>query len=1347
MYSICSFNFTIKDGNERGFFSLGKQSGLLDLLRPLDSDRQDSFLLTIVAQNSQFSCHRGRVQIIVTVSRNNNIQFPDLDPVSVPENAVIGSQITQVTASGGSGNVEYSLSLSGDAVGVFAIDSSTGNITLASSLDFERVNNYSIAVVGRGVSTRASASVTVVIRVTDVNERPFFTDRCAMPHPGGGTGECTFTVSENRPNGTDVGTLFAGDPDFPSVRNGELTFELVREGTPVGFRLEQSGRSALIRTMNVFDREETPSFTFTVRVTDNGILPLSAVVMVTVIIGDENDNVPEFFQSPVQLRVRESIAVNSLITRYIANDPDNGSNAQILYTLSSTFSPLPFQIDPNSGELFVNQTLDFETTRSYVITVTASNPDGLNSSNNFTFIPIVDVNDNPPVFSMETYFASVIEGASPTTAVISINANDADSNLLGTLRYSIAGGNFNDSLGIKRISNTIALISVARVIDREAIPMFTLTLQVEDMGQPPLVDTAILFINVTDINDNRPVFTRESYQATIREDTQAPFDVLTLSAFDMDQPSTPNSDIVFTLNPATTNVSGVFDLVAIDSSSATLRLIGQLDFEVLNFYELSVTASDQGNPPLSSNTTIRVNVTNFVEFPPVVTSNQTINISETELVGTRIARINVTDSDGMELNFTIAAVEGSGPGGNSGDTLSIFGIDSTGVVSLNRRLDFETSDSFMITILVSDGGVNTNSFIMVNVLDVNEFNPVIQQVDLFVLEEQPNGTVVGTVPASDGDRGAGGVLSYSLLFDTTASMLFRIDPTNGTIFTNQVIDREELVEQDLFLPSQGSREFIRVEVTDSGTSPRSTIGSVGVVLQDVNDNAPSFQNLNRLVSIPENEEVGEVISNVMATDSDLGENAVITYSIAISGLNQTQSPFIINGSGNVLTSIVLDSELVQTYAATVTASDNGQPPLSVSEILVISVVDQNDNAPIFRQDSYNSTVPENVSVGSVILRVMASDRDASVLNSEVRYGIQSSIPAESVNLFSINPINGILSIEQALDFELVQMHVLNVVARDQGNPPMASIIQVTINVSNIDEQPPRFLGVCMESIFEDADPGTLIIECAAADIDEITGDFVFEVPLTYEIIDDNTNGTFRVDENGIVFLQRNVDREVVEFYSILIQARDPMGLSVTTRLNVTILDRNDNSPLVQNPILNTNITVVEIEETTTNFFTVIATDLDTGPNAVVTYSISNVFMSADATQTMLTVVVADNGTPRLSTNVTIVMEFEVPCFRQSHMINSTNGEIKSSLLCSVNILTASLNIAVGQTLNLSCSILSNIQVTSAFLHNDSDITATPGGGVVIPMTDFESTGDYTCRASSVIGNIVSPNIFVRIQGR
>ncbi len=1260
---------------------------------------------------------------------NNRIEFPSLPEVFILETANVGDDVAQVMVTGGDNTVRYSI-IHGNVGNVFTINAESGLIELSRPVDFEDIDRYSLTIRAIQTSTGGIARTVQIVNIRDVNELPFFITECAVLN------SCVFNVSEVAASNTQITTIVAGDPDRPGTLNGDLVFSI--EGN-VPFQLIQTGRTAEIATSSNLP-SDVSSFTFNlvVRDVDNSI---RTTIMITV--QDVNNNPPVFVNFPPIVQVEESLGIGSFIIRFMALDSDMGTNAEITYSISSNMV-LPFSIAPDNGTLVVSGDLDFEDLNLYLFNVTASNPDGVHTSME-TSILLIDVNDNPPIFERDVYNGTVVEHADGGVAIVTVSASDADSGQNSQLEYSIISGNFGNAFTISSLPSNTAIINVSpgADINREEIVQFNLVVMATDGGSPQLSSTARVLITVTDINDNPPNFLPEIYIVDIQETEVPIFDIVQVFVFDLDEPSTPNTQVDFDITDG--NIGNVFFLDKIDENRATLQLISEISFETQPTYTLTLTATDRGTDPgpQSSTATVIINVQNVITSPPVVVSgNLTINISDSTDVGTPIAVINATDADGDEIMFMIVSVEAEGVGGTA--ALEVFSIDDNGVVRLDQSLEAAISTQFEVTIEVTDGILRTTTVLIVMVVNGNRFPPNITTLDFSLSEELPIGTFIGTVQATDIDASPTETITFSL---QGSGRFVSIESETGILRTSEVLDRESLVQSGLFLPENNSSERITISATDNGIPRLSSTAQVTIMLIDINDNAPSFMRSNNTVGeVIERNTDNTFVLNASASDPDLGQNGAVSYLLEVINLTAGATPpFVISNNGIVTATMPLDREERESYSVLIRASDSGASPLSTVLVVQIRVLDVNDNPPIFSQTVYSINVLETTVPPEVLLQVFAFDIDSGP-RSEIDYSILT--PPNS-DIFSISSFGEITLIGN-LDFETIPLHVLTINAQDRGTPPMSAIATVNINVENVDETPPFFPIPCSRSISENFSPGSPVTNCIAIDRDDTMNNQATRV-AQYELLDGNTGGVFEISDVGTITLIAGLDREDIDFYSIRVRATDRVGLSMDTFLNITVLDVNDNSPVISNLPGAVTIPVARIQSQIREVFTVNATDADIGLNAELVYSFGPIFQDPQDLVTNITVIVADSSNDPFNTTRDLTINFDEMCSLQQYSINSTNGVITSDLLCSVEAtpLVAAVNINTDFT--LSCPIIRNIPVTYTWLHNGTavlgpNMLSGSAGELSISSARFQDAGEYSCRAASAIGSLLSMPAIVSIQG-
>ena len=1274
-------------------------------------------------------CHRARITINVQVIRNR-IDFPDTSPVDISENALVGDEVTQFQASGGAGSLEYSIT-GGNTGGAFTINPSTGTIEVASSLNFETVSDYDLTIHVLSVGTSVEGDAVQRILVTDENERPFFTTLCALDN------SCAFEVTENVAANTAIGSrIEADDLDLDSVPNGMLAYEISDLTLP--FQVNQNGR---LRTTALLDREEEDSYSVNLIVKDMGIPSLSVQTTVLITVLDVNDITPSFVQGPTSLEVEENSQNGFILTQYIAEDDDLGNNAVIEYSL--TPQNFPFDLDPQNGVLTVSGTIDYEDVQEYMVTVTASNPDGLSSSVDVT-ITVIDLNDNSPVFSPNIYTDEVLEHSSIGTPVSTVSATDADSGINGEIRYSITAGNAQNSFAI---DDTSGEVTVNGDIDRETITSFSLTVRARDLGSPQQSSFATVNVEVNDKNDNPPDFDPDSFSASLREDTQLGFDVLTVFAFDPDEPGNPNSQIQYSISSG--NTGSTFSL---DSTTGLLELANSLDFENQESYTLEVVAEDQGDPTMSDTATVTIEVVNVNESPPVLNNSQTEYISELAPVPLAVTQFNAEDLDaGATITYSIVA-------GNSETKFSID--ESSGLITLVASLDYETTPKYELKISASDGTNSDTANLTVNVIDENEFPPeFFGTTDFQIDEEMPAGTLVGTVQATDGDGSPNNsIISFSFVPSVILNY-FEINPDNGRITTLDVLDREQLTQ--IFPASSGSTRSVGVTARDNGVPSMQSTTTITITLRDINDNPPIFTDNSYQNAIFENLPSQASVFQVSASDIDLGSNADIMYSFEVTNL--PTPPFEINSTtGFIRTSESLDREQQEIYNFIITATDLGDPAMSSTVQGTLTVLDENDNDPIFTMSVYEITVVESLPLGPLNLDIHADDPDKD-LNGEVRYlligqgdpGFVVENDFAEETLFEIDSITGVLQHISPFNYELQTDFNLTVVAHDLGTPRRSSSAEVIIHVTNIDESPPFFPEVnCHAEIPEDHPVNTVVRSCIAEDPDNITTS-PDQVGIFYSIFSETD--TFEIGETtGEIRLIRQLDYDEGErSYELQIVATDlTMQSSIIQNALIAVTDVNDNIPRFINAPYVYAMSSERLRNYVREISVVEAEDIDNtaNGNGRIIFSIESI--NRGETETILEIMATDEGSSPRSASTTLTITYEFLCLLQSYGIDSSTGVVAVDVLCSIGVTPLEENVVLDEDFGITCNTVRNGPTTFQWIHNGSTITASAvllqslqQTTLSVSEARLEDAGGYACKVTTPAGSLQSsPESIVHIQG-
>ncbi|KAK7486945.1 hypothetical protein BaRGS_00021761 [Batillaria attramentaria] len=376
-----------------------------------------------------------------------------------------------------------------------------------------------------------------------------------------------------------------------------------------------------------------------------------------------------------------------------------------------------------------------------------------------------------------------------------------------------------------------------------------------------------------------------------------------------------------------------------------------------------------------------------------------------------------------------------------------------------------------------------------------------------------------------GLKGRNGDVRYSLVGDS--NLLFTVDPVTGTIQTAAPLDREAQATYTL-----------DVMATDQAHNPEdrlSTTAEVTVVLLDVNDCPPEFTSPN-VTFVKEETQNGTVVFTVAATDLDAGVNSDVTFTLA--QLPSLGYPFVLDrDTGHLKVNSVLRREIVANYTLTVTATDGGSPALSSTQQLTVHIQDVNNNPPVFSKNVYRETVPEDTSVGTSLLRVVATDVDEG-LNGIVRYFI---ISGDDSYDFSLDMASGVLRLQKNLDHERVQEYTLTVRAEDSGvEKTLSSEATVFITVGDVNDFQPVFddspyIAYVQEGM---TDVPVEVTTVTARDEDSDKDD---NNKVAYQLRDvgNQVQGIFQINElSGQIMALSALDREARPMYTLTVIATD-----------------------------------------------------------------------------------------------------------------------------------------------------------------------------------------------------------------
>ena len=854
-----------------------------------------------------------------------------------------------VATSDSSEPIDYIIAGSDTSQLPFGVNQNTGDIIVDGFVDRELQSEHLFTVeVYTFVNNRQlKSSVPVTITVLDKNDnRPRF----SVPRYQG-------QVAENRPSNTPIeptGSSVIQATDRDNGLNGTILYRIMEDNTP--FIIDNNGQ---IFTTRGFDREVQDQFTFTVIAVDQGTPPLtsSSFVRATIAILDTNDHSPMFEQQQYSAQVAENAGSGDPVVTVNATDRDLGENADISYSLQGSTL---FAVDPETGVVSVSGTLDRETMPEHELTVDAY--DGANRDSVQLVVTVMDVNDEPPVFNTSDYTTTVEENAPTDTPLLSVYAEDPDQ--VGTVTYSVVGPS-RDDFTINPISGELRF----RVPpDYEEFQQLEIQVAASD-GVHEVLETVTVFI--TDMNDEKPSFTMDSFSGSVQENRAEFTNVVKLSATDED--SGEGGIVTYQIvggkigNESVSDVSQLpFQLTT--QQSGLVVTTQELNREAVSEYTLTVTASDRGDPSLSSNTTVIITVLDDNDHSPVFLQPMyEAELSESSPLETPVVTVRATDEDSGSNAMIFYSLDTS-------NNSQHFSIDrELGNIAVAESLDFETQPSYHLTVIASDRGQVARSgtaIIVISITDENDNRPTFQQSSyLKILSEDVEiDSSLLQVIARDLDSGDAASIVYSII-DGNILPEFRLDPNTGILFVNSGLDYER----------QRQYQF-RVRAENTGDSSQFDTARVNITLTDVNDEVPVFVPPNPVFRVTEERDPEITIGTVSASDPDSVTNPDdITFSI-ISG-NDHGFFSLDTDSGVLVTKTTFDREVKAMYRLTVTADDGGSPSQTATTQVTVVIDDINDNDPQAGHADIFVYVLAEEFVPGLIGQVNANDPD--VVNTHV----------------------------------------------------------------------------------------------------------------------------------------------------------------------------------------------------------------------------------------------------------------------------------------------------------------------------------------------------------------------------
>ena len=1079
--------FAVIGSSNEAYFTINPSTGVVRTESRLDYERHPLVIANIRFRKDG-TVHYVQAIVELTDVNDNAPEFVSRRAIaSVPENYPTGKVIYVCKAtdpdSGDDGKMTYSIKKnSGDDL--FAVDSFSGAVSLAKSLDFETANEHKLIVeASDNGRPQLTSTMKLTINVHDVNDNP----------PEFSRPKYSFSISKNLALNSPIGLVKATDKD--ERKNGRITYAI----DDANFGIFPNSGTIFLKQKLVTSRQQA---TFRVIAKDQGVPSLKSYADVLILFADKNDLSPVFKEDSYKFSIEENAVIGSLVGIVQATDDDFGANGEVKYRIRTPIET--FSVDPESGTIMTQDALDRETNDEYELVIEAVDQGSPSRSAQVVVkIVVEDVNDEAPILtSPSSKMIYVKSGGQSGSFVGKIAGEDKDLN--DRIAYEIVGGSGSTYFMLDKWSGDLRLTrTIANVesLDLKIAMTDTASNQAKVDIFVAVVNDEINTIktsrNFEIVVDKSSAGTKVGSLAPLLSNTEAQSSLFKL---------VPDDQFPFYVDPLNGNVFSLSDNIPSEAAfMAKVSLESITGKRPPSTIELKIRKSKSDNEQLFKDPTY-------------------IEIAEDMPIGTEVHKINFVQDQGLKFELFDQVPSKS------------FDVEETGSITLVKPLDYERDKTHVMTVRVvsksSESG-STLLTVIVNVLDVNDNKPeILTQSTLDVFSDTPLNKALMTVFAADDDSGDAGDVKYSItdgnydgafaldynsgilklirpptsssyslsiraednggsvklsdqqdlqvsvkrrdsdrpIFSKTEfnaeikenlpagqevtvlstnlrslsnnkfdlmieSDMFAIDPYTGLISTKLPLDREE---SSFHLLVVGLKSQESGEPTDTAM--------VNVTVVDVNDNDPTFSNSCKDLQVPENLEE-KLLHTITAFDKDSDENGRLTYT-----LQDTLNAFRMDSETGALFASVLDRETRSSYDLVAIVTDNGESRRTAKCEFTITVTDVNDNDPVFSQYIYSTSVKEDLPIGTEVLRVSATDPDYGA-NAKIRYSIENSTNWS----FAIDDETGSIFTVAELDRESIAEYDFDVRATDEGQDiARSTTARVTIIVTDANDHTPQF---------------------------------------------------------------------------------------------------------------------------------------------------------------------------------------------------------------------------------------------------------------------------------------------------
>ncbi|KAL8194366.1 UNVERIFIED_CONTAM: hypothetical protein K2H54_016297 [Gekko kuhli] len=1036
----------------------------------------------------------------------------------------------------------------------FQLDLHSGNVLLDDRLDREALCGHKdpCILLSEIVLENPLQVHRIEVQIEDVNDNsPKFSKK-----------EYLFQISEHTATNTKFPMESAEDSD-----RGENAVQNYTLSPNDHFQLDVQSHSDGTRSVELvlkkqLDREEERRLSLTLLAVDGGTPQRTGTAQIIIEVLDSNDNAPHFDKNVYKVKLLENSPLGSFVTKVEAADRDFGSNAEINYSFSQVPENVQrvFKLNEHTGELTVAENIDYEINQNYAVNIKAMDGGGL-SAYCKVIVEIEDRNDNAPEVTVTSITRPLPEDSPLDTVVALFRVMDRDSGDNGRTACTTEP-NFPFML-IASMNNYYQLVT-QQPLDREKVSEYNITIIATDWGSPRLTSMRIINIQISDVNDNSPVFEKSFYNMQLGENNIPGLMIGLIQAKDLDMEK--NAKVTYSVLPGKVSDQPVSSYVSINSETGNLYAIQSLDYEQVKDFQVNVRAVDSGSPPLSSQVIVQVLIIDENDNAPFIlyplqngTSPSNDLVPRGAEAGYLVTKVVAVDRDsGQNSWLSYELLKATEPG--------LFSVGpQNGEVKTMRPINKRDTIKQKLIIGVRDNGHPPQSTsATLSILLVDGFSdPYMKMVDI------PKDEVV-----EEEDR----ILTMYLVICLAAiSFIFLVSVV--VFVAIKIHKRRKFIESSALNFPVGPNFPENCGDADGGSLSRAYNYEVCLAGGSLN--------------MPEEKKSGSLVANVLKDlKVDVKKLSARRTRLVSEG---TRQYFQLDPhSGNLILQHRIDREAFcgQKDPCVLVSEIVLENPLQVHRIEV-QIEDVNDNSPHFSKKEFLLEIPEQTPLKTQFPLESAKDTDRGE-NAVQNYTLTPNDHFRlDVQSHSDGSRSAELVLERQLDREETAQLFLILSAIDGGTPKRTGTAKIVIDVLDTNDNAPQFhQSLYKVKLMENSQSSTLVAKVNATDRD--FGSYA-DITYFFSEVPENVLRSFKLNKHtGKLTVAGTIDYEEERSYEIKIKATDGGGLSAYCKVIVEVEDMNDNAPEVTLTSLISPLSEDSPPDTVVALFRV--TDQDTGDN-------------------------------------------------------------------------------------------------------------------------------------------------------